>query len=99
MCVTVTPDTYDTEVAVLQHRYKKLCQTLGVVPLSSLLKQVGRGTVVLRDICLAPLELKAALTLLVVSPGPVFSEDVLSVSCCGSNVPAADDLLTSWLGD
>ena len=74
MCVTVTPDTYDTEVAVLQHRYKKLCQTLGVVPLSSLLKQVGRGTVVLRDICLAPLELKAALTLLVVSPGPVFPQ-------------------------
>lgn len=28
-------------------------------------------------------------------PWASFSTDVLSVSCCGSNVPAADDLLTS----
>ena len=66
-CFAVTPDTYDTEVAVLRHRYKKLCQSLGVVPLSSLMKQVGMGTVVIKDVVLSPLEFKAALTLLVVS--------------------------------
>ncbi|XP_070198584.1 leucine-rich repeat-containing protein 74B-like [Littorina saxatilis] len=61
----VTPDSYETDAALLQARYRKLCGRLGVVPVSLLMKQIGNSSVVVKDANLSPLELKAALTVLV----------------------------------
>ncbi|XP_076446336.1 uncharacterized protein LOC143283845 [Babylonia areolata] len=64
---TVSPDTYASHVALLQQRYKKLCQSLKVVPCSALLKQVGQPSVSLQNVALSSLDLKAVVTVLVVS--------------------------------
>ncbi|KAL8617171.1 hypothetical protein ACOMHN_014341 [Nucella lapillus] len=62
---TVSPDTYSTDAALLQHRYRRLCQRMGVVPSSLLMKQIGQPSVVIAHAHLSPQEVKATVTILV----------------------------------